>query len=228
MSTHYRQRVEGSYGPTRCPADKVEPMPAAPLTKVEHRSMLLAARRAVPDTVRREEARELAAHLAAVVGAARTVCAYLPVGAEPGSRGLVDRLAELCDTVLLPVTAGEDRPLSWGRYVPGTLRSARFGLQEPPGPWLAPEEIARADLVLVPALAVDRAGVRLGRGGGYYDRSLVLCAPGTPLIAVVRDEEVLEELPHDPHDVRVTHALTPRSGLIALGECRLADGGSST
>ncbi len=204
-------------------------MSAAPLTKAEHRRILLARRRAVPEAVHRDEDRQLSSHLAEAVGAARTVCAYLPVGSEPGSAELVDRLAGLCDEVLLPVTArGEGRPLSWGRYIPGTLVPARFGLQEPPGPWSGPEEIIRADLVLVPALAVDRCGVRLGRGGGFYDRSLVLCSPGTRLVAVVRDDEVLDELPHDPHDVRMTHALTPRAGLIPLGECRPADGGSST
>lgn len=195
-------------------------MSAAGSTKAQCRSTLLAARRAVPEAVRSDEARSLVAHLGAVVrmaGGARTVCAYLPVGSEPGSGEFVDALSDLCAEVLLPVTAaGADKPLSWGRYVPGTLVAARFGLLEPPGPWLPPETITRADLVLVPALAVDRNGVRLGRGGGFYDRSLALCAAGTPLVAVVRDDEVVDDLPHDPHDVRVTHALTPSSGLIAL------------
>ena len=207
-------------------------MPAAALSKAQHRMMLLGDRRALPAATRDDEARRLAAHVAevvAMVGRARTVCAYLPVGSEPGSGEFVDRLSDLCDEVLLPVTGeGEGRPLSWGRYVPGTLVAARYGLQEPPPPWLPPEQIAMAELVLVPALAVDRAGVRLGRGGGFYDRSLALCAAGTSIIAVVRDDEVLDELPHDPHDIRVTHALTPGAGLIGVGECRSADGGSST
>lgn len=190
---------------------------AAPAGKAQWRTTLLAARRAVPASVHDAEARQLSAHLTAVVGDTSTVCVYLPVGSEPGSPDLPDRLRELCDEVLLPVTAeGEDRPLSWGRYVPGTLVTARFGLQEPPRPWLPPTAITQAGLVLVPALAVDRRGVRLGRGGGYYDRSLALCPPGTRLVAVVRDDEVVDELPHDPHDVLMTHALTPRAGLIAL------------
>ncbi|MFZ0875798.1 MAG: 5-formyltetrahydrofolate cyclo-ligase, partial [Pseudonocardiaceae bacterium] len=71
-------------------------------------------------------------------------------------------------------------------------------------------------LVLVPALAVDRTGVRLGRGGGHYDRTLPLATPGTPLVAIVRDDEVLAALPAQPHDVPVTAALTPARGLIPL------------
>ena len=198
-------------------------------TKAQRRRELLAARRAVPEWVHSNEARQLCAHLPAAVGDARTVCAYLPVGAEPGSAHLLDELLRLCDEVLLPVTAeGDDRPLSWGRYVPGTLQPARFGLREPPQPWLPPAAISQADLVLVPAVAVDRSGVRLGRGGGFYDRSLVLCSPGTRLVAVVRDDEVVAALPRDPHDVVMTHALTPGTGLVRLGECQPADGGSST
>ena len=193
--------------------------------KAERRAAALAARRAVPESVRRAEARQLCAHLAGAVADAGTVCAYWPVGAEPGSPELVERLAELCDLVLLPVArtgpGGEHLPLSWGEYVPGRMADGRFGLREPGPPWRAPEAVAEAGVVLVPALAVDRHGVRLGRGGGFYDRTLALCAPGTRLIAVVRDCEVFvdgaDDLPHEPHDVPMTHALTPVAGLIALG-----------
>lgn len=200
-----------------------------PDLKAKHRAAVLAARRALPGPVHDDEARRLCAHLPEAVRGARIVCAYVPVGSEPGSPELLDRLSQLCDEVLLPATGdGDHRPLRWGPYVPGTLVPGRFGLQEPPGPWLPAEAIARATVVLVPALAVDRNGVRLGRGGGFYDRSLGLCAPGTSLVAVVRDQEVLDQLPHEPHDVRMTHALTPGTGLIMLGECDPADGGFST
>jgi 5-formyltetrahydrofolate cyclo-ligase len=191
-------------------------------TKAQHRKALLAARRAVPDTIRTAEALALTEHLAEFVGRDDTVCAYLPVGTEPGSPQLVDRLRELCARVLLPVTRSdtEDAPLAllWGVYVPGTLVAARFGLLEPAEPWLPSSTVAQADLVLVPALAVDRNGVRLGRGGGFYDRSLAQCGPGSKLVAVVRDSELLDELPSEAHDVRMTHALTPKHGLFALAD----------
>ncbi|MDQ3825225.1 MAG: hypothetical protein M3319_16065, partial [Actinomycetota bacterium] len=76
--------------------------------------------------------------------------------------------------------------------------------------------IATAALVLVPALAVDWHGTRLGRGGGHYDRTLPLASPGIPLVAVVRDDELLASVPVQPHDVPVTAALTPRRGLLTL------------
>ena len=208
----------------------------AAATKAEHRAAILAARRAVPPAVHAAEAQQLCAHVDDAVRGASTVCAYVPVGSEPASLALLNRLRELCDVVLLPVTRpGRDDghpPLQWGHYEPGTLVPARWGLQEPPGPWLPAGAIAGAEVVLVPALAVDRAGIRLGRGGGFYDRSLALCRTGTRLVAVVRDDELVAALPSEPHDIRMTAALTPGSGLVELGgaspEWPAKDGGSST
>lgn len=189
-------------------------------TKVRCRAELLAARRALPEEVRRAEAALLCGHLGDVVGGARTVCAYVPVGTEPGSVEMLDRLRELCDVVLLPVARtdadGEHPVLRWAEYVPGELVAAALGVREPARASLDPAAVARADIVLVPALAVDRTGVRLGRGGGFYDRALALCALGTPLVAVVRDDEVLDSLPAESHDVPMTHALTPAGGMITL------------
>ena len=69
-------------------------------------------------------------------------------------------------------------------------------------PGCPPTALADATVVFVPALAVDRAGVRLGRGAGFYDRSLPLAAPAARLVAVVRDDELVDEVPAEPHDVR--------------------------
>ena len=149
-----------------------------------------------------------------------TVCAYVPVGAEPGSIEMLDVLARHADRVLLPVartTADDDvAALQWGEYRSGELVTARFGLLEPARPWLAATAVAEASVVLVPALAVDHTGARLGRGRGFYDRTLVLRAPQAKSIAVVRDEELLDDVPHEPHDVPMTHALTPGQGLFEL------------
>jgi len=71
-------------------------------------------------------------------------------------------------------------------------------------------------VVIVPALAVDVRGTRLGRGAGFYDRSLPLRDPSARLIAVVRDDELVDELPADPHDIPMTHAATPGGGVTVL------------
>ncbi len=188
--------------------------------KAALRQQLLAARGSVAEDVRAAEARSLAEHLALVATDGNTVCAYVPVGAEPGSIEMLEVLRRRVRRVLLPVarTTADDTPLPlrWGEYRPGGLVAGRFGLLEPAAPWLPASALTEADLVLVPALAVDRRGVRLGRGRGFYDRSLVSCGPRARLVAVVRDQELVDELPCERHDVAMTHALTPGGGVVAL------------
>jgi 5-formyltetrahydrofolate cyclo-ligase len=189
-------------------------------SKAVLREQLLAARRCVADDVWAAEARILTEQLQLVVSSGSTVCAYVPVGTEPGSIEMLDALLRRAGRVLLPIarTTGDDTPLPlrWGEYRPGGLIRGRWGLLEPPEPWLPESALAEAGVLLVPALAVDCRGVRLGRGGGFYDRSLAGRDPQARLIAMVRDPELVDELPADPHDVRMTHALTPRRGMIAL------------
>lgn len=190
-------------------------------TKTDLRAAILAARRALPAHEHDAEAHALTGHSSMVLTGEETVCAYVPVGSEPGSLELIDSLHRRGVRVLLPVarhdTAGVAQPLQWGEYAPGELVEGRFGLREPKGPWLAPETIAVATTLLIPALAVDRTGVRLGRGAGFYDRSLRLVSGSARLVAVIRDVELVDRLPAEPHDVSMTHALTPGGGLIALG-----------
>ncbi|PXY32601.1 5-formyltetrahydrofolate cyclo-ligase [Prauserella muralis] len=166
------------------------------------------------------EARALADTAAGLVTerAGLTVCCYVPFGPEPGSIALLDVLRSGGARVLLPVIPDTPGPLDWAEYT-GTsslVAGPYRGVLEPSGPRLGPAGVAEAGLVLVPALGVDRRGVRLGRGGGYYDRSLVLASPGTELMAAVRDDELVERLPADPHDVRMTAALTPGYGVVRL------------
>ncbi|KUI20247.1 5-formyltetrahydrofolate cyclo-ligase [Mycobacterium sp. GA-1285] len=190
-------------------------------TKAELRASIVVARRAQTAHEHDADAHMLTGHVTALVSAEETVCAYVPVGSEPGSLEMVDSLHRRGVRVLLPVArrdaAGVPQPLQWGRYAPGELTKGRFGLLEPEEPWLAPETIAVATTLLVPALAVDRSGVRLGRGAGFYDRSLRWVAGSARLVAVVRDDELVDRLPAEAHDVPMTHALTPRRGLVALG-----------
>lgn len=176
------------------------------------RTRLLAARRDLPAAQHDSEAAALAAQVTSIPG--DTVCCYLPVAHEPGSLDLVAALVTDGRRVLLPVVVGA-APLDWA-YHDGTFAPGPFGLREPAGPRLGSQAIGMADAILVPALAVDLTGRRLGRGGGHYDRSLPLARAGTPVVAVVRDDEVVAELPAEPHDVTMTAVLTPIGGLRQL------------
>jgi 5-formyltetrahydrofolate cyclo-ligase len=143
---------------------------------------------------------------------ARTVAAYVSVGREPGTRPLLDGLRARGVTVLLPVLLPDD-DLDWAVYEgPDSLARARLGLLEPGGPRLGRGQVTEADAVLLPGLAVDGRGMRLGRGGGSYDRVLArLDAAGVrpPLVVLLYDGEVLEEVPTEPHDRPVLAAVTP-------------------
>ena len=145
------------------------------------------------------------------VSAGETVCAYVASAAEPGSLAMVEALRSRGLRVLLTVVVGDG--LDWALF-DGRLRVGAFGLREPVGPLLGAEAVGSAALVLVPALAVDHSGVRLGKGGGYYDRALGMSTG--PVVAVVRDEEFVPSLPAEPHDVRVDAVLTPGRGVVRL------------
>ncbi len=188
--------------------------------KAALRERLLSSRRDVADDLRAAEARMLAEHAHRMVSGDDTVCAYVPVRTEPGSIEMLDALLPRAARVLLPVartgTDGTPLPLRWGDYRPGGLIPGRWGQLEPAEPWLPESALAGATLVLVPALAVDRRGARLGRGRGFYDRSLPVRDPRARVIAVIRDDELVDELPAELHDVPMTGALTPRSGVVTL------------
>jgi 5-formyltetrahydrofolate cyclo-ligase len=146
------------------------------------------------------------------------ICAHLPVGVEPWSISGVEALRTAGHEVLLPVVAHRAGPLDWARFDgPDALVAGPFGLWEPAGARLGPHAVRRARLVLLPALAADRRGVRLGQGGGFYDRTLPMVDGDVPLVVVLDDGELVDVLPAEPHDCRVTAALLPESGVTMLG-----------
>jgi 5-formyltetrahydrofolate cyclo-ligase len=147
---------------------------------------------------------------------AGTIAAYYSLSSEPDTHGLVYALWKRGGYVLLPLLR-PDADLDWASYEgPDSLRPGPRGLAEPGEPARGVDAVTRADLVLVPALAVDRGGVRLGRGGGSYDRALARVAPGIPTIALLYDGELLDEVPADDHDQRVRLVARPSAGITRL------------
>ena len=141
---------------------------------------------------------------------AATVAAYVSVGREPGTGVLLDALTAAGKRVILPLLQ-PDNDLDWAAYTGAdALVSAGRGLLEPVGRTLGPDAIGTADVVVVPGLAVDGTGLRLGRGGGSYDRALGRVPVGTFTCVLLNDAEVLEAVPAAPHDRRVTAAVTEK------------------
>jgi len=185
--------------------------------KIAVRDRLLTSRNRRPVAELGAAARALAGHLLDTVDVRRaaTVAAYVSINGEPGTGPLLDGLRAAGKRVILPVLL-PDRDLDWAVYrSPEDLAPARWGLLEPVGEPLGLDAIATADVVLVPALAVSDTGMRLGRGGGCYDRALGRVPVGTFTCALLYDEEVGVDVPVEPHDRPVRFAATP-SGVRRL------------
>ena len=169
----------------------------------------------------REAATSLAEHALELpeLARARTVAAYVSVGSEPGTLALLDALLARGVRVLLPALL-PDNDLDWGAYTgEGSLARVQHGgkmaLFEPAGERLGQDAVTDADVVLLPGLAVDARGMRLGRGGGSYDRVLARLerAGADPsLVVLLYDSEVVGHVPEEPHD-RPVHAVVTPSGV---------------
>ncbi|MFD9488158.1 5-formyltetrahydrofolate cyclo-ligase [Streptomyces sp. NPDC059991] len=179
------------------------------------RGELLGARRLLTDDDVRRAAGALAQQALGLpeLAAAGTVAAYVSVGREPGTRALLDALRTRGVRVLLPVLQ-PDNDLDWAQYEgAGRLEPAGRGLLEPSGPRLGPDAVLGADTVLLPGLAVDARGMRLGRGGGSYDRVLArIAAAGhhPARVVLLYANEVVARVPEEPHDHPVHAVVTPQ------------------
>ena len=141
-----------------------------------------------------------------------TVAAYVSMGSEIPLGELLQALLDHDCRVLVP-RLGTGLEIGWSELdALDDLRTMdRAGRpQEPGGVAMPPDALGEADMIVMPALAVDHGGTRLGRGGGWYDRALEHRAAGVPLIAVVWPWEVVDgRLPRETHDVAVNGVLTP-------------------
>ena len=207
-------------------ADGAKPGPGDPAlaadrlaaAKAELRRRLVAGRRAMTEADRAAAGRRLRDAVLGLpeIQMAGTIAAHCSVGSEPDTRGLLFALWKRGSYVLLPVLR-PDGDLDWASYEgPDSLRPGPHGLLEPAEARRGTDAIRSADLIIVPALAADRSGNRLGRGGGCYDRALSRVGPAVPTIALLYDDELLDEIPAGPLDQRVRAVAQPTRGITRL------------
>ncbi|MEO6471003.1 MAG: 5-formyltetrahydrofolate cyclo-ligase, partial [Aeromicrobium sp.] len=183
--------------------------------KAELRVEALARRRSLDAGERELAAEAIAAHVMAqpVINSSSRIAVYVSMPSEPGTGPAIDGLMARGIEVIVPVSLA-DGTLDWVIYSPDAKQvTTSLGIAEPEGERLGGDALLTAGLVIVPALAVDARGHRLGRGAGYYDRALA----GTPALrcALLFAGEIVEELPHEPHDVPVNMVITP-TGLFRV------------
>jgi 5-formyltetrahydrofolate cyclo-ligase len=182
------------------------------------RERLLAARRRLTPAERAGAGRDIRDAVLSLpeTQMAGTVAAYYSIGSEPETHALLFALWKRGTYVLLPILL-PDGDLDWASYEgPDSLRPGPRYLTEPSEPPRGTGAISSADLVLVPALAVDHSGVRLGRGGGSYDRALARVGTPVPTVALLYDSEFVRHVPSGAHDQRVRLIARPAAGITRL------------
>ena len=161
--------------------------------------------RAKLSQARPHSSKGLTQQLAAIVSSTgvKTIASYVPLANEPDVTEF-NRLAAQSANLVLPRIIGDSLEFASGEQVRGPL-----GIYEPTGEVV---ELASIGLMIVPALAVDEMGNRLGKGKGFYDR--VLGSFKGLSVAVVFESEVIEAVPSEPHDQRVAMIATPLRTLV--------------
>ena len=137
--------------------------------------------------------------------AVKTIAAYLSYGNEPETRPFLNWAQSNDIEVLLPISL-VDGQLEWVIFDGETTEDGIHGFAEALG---EKKQLDSADLVILPALAVDNNGMRLGQGKGYYDRALSQLDESKPTVAIIFDEEILDQLPSETHDKPVWAAISP-------------------
>src|ERR1700678_381487 len=201
-------------GKAATPPDPYIAEPSLKERKLLLRKELLAARRRLSEADRKTAGIALRDWMLDMpeLAMAGTVAAYMSIGTEPATAGLVFALWKRGSYVLLPLLAA-DNDLDWASYEgPSSVAAGPRGLLEPVEPPRGVSAVASADFVIVPALAVGRDGNRLGRGGGSYDRALARVGAAVPTVALVYDSEFLDVVPAGPDDQRVKAIAQPGAG----------------
>ncbi|HET8778881.1 MAG TPA: 5-formyltetrahydrofolate cyclo-ligase [Agromyces sp.] len=174
------------------------------------RAELRERRRVMTSSERRLATEGLTARLTELIAStgAESISCYLSMPTEPDTRPFLEWAEARGIRVLFPVTR-EDGLLDW---TVGEEHSETLGLHGVPeaiGELLGPMAINDVDLILVPAAAIDRTGMRLGWGRGYFDKTLGSMERCPPVYAVVFDSEFVEQVPREVHDQPVNGVVTP-------------------
>ncbi|MGL4339701.1 MAG: 5-formyltetrahydrofolate cyclo-ligase [Rhodoglobus sp.] len=171
-------------------------------------------RRGMTADERADAAAAVTKNLVQLVGelGSRSLAAHLSLPSEPGTRPFIAWAHDQRIEILLPIS-GADGQLNWAPYDGGAQGQDAIGMPIPTSAPLGPAAVNRVDLMIIPAASVDRSGMRLGWGRGYFDRVLGSMLHRPPVYAVILDAEFVDTVPTERHDQPVTGVVTP-SGIF--------------
>jgi 5-formyltetrahydrofolate cyclo-ligase len=187
-----------------------EPDGDAIATKRALRAELRGRRRIRPQHEREAATEALTTQLIALTSTLgpRSLACYLATPDEPETRPFLAWACAQGIRVLLPVSR-DDGLLDWAPYDAADEGLDVIGMPVPTTELLGPIAVNDVGLILVPAAAVDRSGMRMGWGRGYFDKTLGSMDRRPPVFAIVFDGELVDELPRERHDQGVDGAVTP-------------------
>lgn len=189
---------------------------AVSLEKRAMRAELRERRRIATTTGRAEADAAITRNLIALATqlGARSLSAYLSTPDEPGTREFLEWACSHEIRVLLPVSRA-DGLLDWAEFDGSDEFEDDLGMPAPTSERLSPNALDEVDLIIVPAASVDRSGMRMGWGRGYFDKTLGSMQQCPPVYAVIFDDELVDAVPSERHDQRVNGVVTP-SGIVVL------------
>ena len=167
-------------------------------------------RRITPDLEHEKATAAVTRHLTELASSrgVRSLAAYLSTPDEPGTRPFLSWACQQGIRVLVPFSR-EDGLLDWAPYDGKDEDEDVFGMPTPTTEVLGPIAINSVDLIVVPAATVDRTGMRMGWGRGYFDKTLGSMERCPPVYAVIFDSELVDSVPSEVHDQRVNGVVTP-------------------
>jgi 5-formyltetrahydrofolate cyclo-ligase len=180
------------------------------------RAELRERRRIRTATERRDDTAALTQHLVQLASGLKAgfVAAYLSMPDEPNTRDFLRWTVTAGIRVLIPVSR-DDGLLDWAPYDGADEDTDVLGMPTPTSELLGPIAINRVDLILVPAACVDRGGMRMGWGMGYFDKTLGSMEACPPVYAVIFDDELVDSVPRERHDMPVDGVVTP-GGIVTF------------
>jgi 5-formyltetrahydrofolate cyclo-ligase len=184
-------------------------------SKAELRETALARRAALGETARASASEAACGHLSELVRPGETVALFYPMRDEIDTRRLASHVRQSGGTVLLPAVVGGN--IEFRRHDPSVpLETGTFGTSHPP----ADAGTALPDLIVAPLAAFDRAGNRIGYGGGYYDKftaALDEAGHAFRFVGIAFACQEVDAVPAEPHDRRLDAVVT-ENGLISFTE----------
>ena len=179
------------------------------MTKAKYRDIYRQKRDEIPPDVLADCSRRITDKILAhpIYIKSSVIMAYVSIRSEVRTQDLITAMLTDSKRVCLPVMDGSDLKIVEMTSI-NDLKPNKFGILEPPN---NSARYVTPDLIIVPGIAFSVDGVRIGYGGGYYDR--LLSRLNCPSIGICPDICIARQLPHEPHDIRVSYLITERNDI---------------